>query len=159
MRLKLTAVMLACLLAACGARTGSAEDTLAIQAAVLEYQFTHNHSGLKESARVYCVEVMGEDAKASDPAPSVIKQLNARNGRVRAGSSCSVNADSLVVERSSGKQGIIFRIGQLSWESATDAAIEGGYYEGSLSSSGNTYHVKKVNGAWVVTGDELSWIS
>jgi hypothetical protein len=150
---------LACLLAGCGPRAGSTDDVRAIQVAVLEYQFTRNHSGLKDSARVYCVEVTDDKFGTADPAPVVIKQLNARNERVRAGSSCSVNADSLVVERSSGKQGIMFRIGQLTWESATEAAIEGGYYEANLSASGNTYHVKKVNGAWVVTADELSWIS
>jgi hypothetical protein len=37
--------------------------------------------------------------------------------------------------------------------------VEGGYYEGNLSSSGNTYTVKMENGKWAVTNDEMHWIS
>jgi hypothetical protein len=37
--------------------------------------------------------------------------------------------------------------------------VEGGYYEGNLSSSGNFYRVERKAGVWVVTDDKVQWVS
>lgn len=39
------------------------------------------------------------------------------------------------------------------------ATVEGGYFEGDLSSSGNTYHMSLKNRKWTVVKDEMHWIS
>jgi hypothetical protein len=37
--------------------------------------------------------------------------------------------------------------------------VNGGYYEGNLSASGNVYTVERKDHKWVVTKDQMLWIS
>jgi hypothetical protein len=64
-----------------------------------------------------------------------------------------------VVDKDTGKSGLIFSVGAIKWISDTEAEVSGGYYEAGLSSSGNVYFVKRRDGKWVVTGDKMLWIS
>ena len=45
------------------------------------------------------------------------------------------------------------------WIDDDTVDADGGYYEGIMSSSGNTYRVVRRNGKWVVTRDTMHWIS
>lgn len=53
----------------------------------------------------------------------------------------------------------IFRIERIVWISPTEVKVSGGYEEGNLSASGNTYTVVKNNEKWTVTKDDMGWIS
>lgn len=64
-----------------------------------------------------------------------------------------------VKDRDTGERGLIFRVGNIKWVSDTEVEVEGGYYEAGLSSSGNTYFLKKQKDKWVVTKDVMHWIS
>ena len=54
---------------------------------------------------------------------------------------------------------MLFRVDTITWVSETEVKVFGGYDEGYLSSSGNTYTVKKENGKWIVRTDQLEVIS
>lgn len=64
-----------------------------------------------------------------------------------------------VADKATGKRGVLFHTGAIKWLSDIEAEITGGYYEEKLSSSGSTYHLKKVDGKWIVTKDVLNVIS
>jgi hypothetical protein len=49
--------------------------------------------------------------------------------------------------------------GNITWLSGTTATVNGGYYEGNVSSSGSVYTVSKENGAWKVVKDQMTVIS
>ncbi len=79
---------------------------------------------------------------------------------VKKGSECTVDMDKGVRDRQNGgKKGLIFHVAGIKWNSDTEVEVDGGYYEGGLSSSGNTYTVKKDAGKWKVIRNKMNWIS
>jgi hypothetical protein len=74
-------------------------------------------------------------------------------------SDCNENAGNGVTERSSGKLALILNVGQIKWLAPDEVKVSGGYYEASLSASGNTYRLHKVAGSWRVVKDEMNWIA
>ncbi len=64
-----------------------------------------------------------------------------------------------VTDKQTGKRGLIFSVDNIVVTGADTAEASGGYYEGGLSSSGNTYYLKRKNGKWFVEKDTMHWIS
>lgn len=141
-------------MSACTAYSGTPEDMLGVQEAAIRYQFEHNHSGQQQAAKVFCVEMRQGQSRA-DPDDDMLKRLAGGGRLIRKRSACDVNGESLVVDRQTGVPGLIVSVGTVSWISASEATIEGGYYEASLSASSNLFHLQKVDGKWRVTRDEL----
>jgi hypothetical protein len=117
--------------------------------------FGKNASGQQQSAGVYCLEL----EKGADPSPAFLARLRSAAPHVTRASACDASADKGVIEKSSGKQGLIFRVESISWIDDDHAEVGGGYYEAGLSASGNTYYLERKNGAWHVTKDVMHWIS
>ncbi len=68
---------------------------------------------------------------------------------------------TLVKKASEFNQGLdlLFRVDSMSQLTATQVEVYGGYYEGFLSASGETYLVEYANGRWTVNARKLRWIS
>lgn len=153
-----------------------------IREAVFRYQFDHNGSGLKTNAAGYYLEIETTEGANTDPddaflkrfannKPSVRKRSDARvameecenqrkDQEIPFMSPLSQNCNDFgVIDRRSGRQGLIFYQDSLKRISETKAEVSGGYYEGGESSSGNTYTVEKQNGKWIVTNKVTRWIS
>jgi hypothetical protein len=122
---------------------------------VFRHLFEHNASGQQKKAGVYCLSLR-EDA---DPSDEFMKRFAGHNPPVRKLSECSIGPFDGVVDKRTHKVGLKFRVSSITWISATEAEATGGYFEGGLSASGNTYTVKKVHGKWRVTKDKMNWIS
>ncbi|MGH9722523.1 MAG: hypothetical protein ACRD8O_20115 [Bryobacteraceae bacterium] len=73
--------------------------------------------------------------------------------------SASIVAEVGVRGRNTGEIGLLFTAAGIKWISRSEAQVKGGYYEAELSSSGNTYTVRKQNGKWKVTHDRLHSIA
>ena len=131
------------------AREAEVDD---IHEAVFRWQFVHNASGLQTNAQVYFLQI-GE--KRGDPTDEFIGRFAGHKPPVRKVSACSAGAGTGVVDKKTGEKGMIFRITQIKWKSATEVDVSGGYYEAGESASSNTYTVKKVKGKWKVTGDKM----
>jgi len=110
--------------------------------AVFRYQFGHNASAAQQRAKAYFLSVRG-----NDPPAGFLRRFEKHTPTVRRGSQFRQGA------------GLRFRIGSFKWTGENTAEVEGGYYEGNLSASGNTYRVEKTNAGWKVTGRIMSWIS
>jgi hypothetical protein len=93
-------------------------------------------------APAFYLELMGED-----PSPEFLARFDGNEPPVRKGSEFGDGG------------GVLFRVESVKRVSDTKVEVSGGYYEGSLSASGNTYFLERKDGGWVVTGDEMHWIS
>jgi hypothetical protein len=129
-----------------------------VREAVFRYQFTHNASGMKERAPVYFLS-LGEVGADQNPSAALMARFANHQPRVEPMSRASITLERGVRHRDTDERGLAFRVTSMKWVSADVVEVEGGYYEGSLSSSGNTYRVERTGGAWVVTGDTMHWIS
>jgi hypothetical protein len=136
------------------ARESQTDD---IREAVFRWQFEHNASGQQQKAKVYFLQI-GEKDKG-DPSDQFMKRFVQHKPSVRKVSQCAADTRKGVLDKQTGEKGLIFRIAAIEWKSDTEVAVSGGYYEAGLSASGNTYTVKKVDGKWTVTKDEMHWIS
>jgi hypothetical protein len=137
--------------------SGEASPETIIEA-VYRYQFDHNASGQKSAAGLYCLSLSLAGEKDKDPSPTLLRAFKDHTPPVKPVSQCEHSMGG-VYDRETGKRGLIFYVTDVQIISDTEATASGGYYEGGLSSSGNSYHLTKVRGAWKVTADQMGWIS
>lgn len=137
-------VLPGCSLFAVDAAHSEQEDD--IREAVFRYQFDHNASGQQKRAQFYYLAV---GKKQADPTDEFMKRFADHHPPVRKVSEW----------KPKGRPGLVFRVSSIKWISDTKVEAEGGYYEGLLSSSGNTYIVVKRQGKWKVVHDRLDIIS
>jgi hypothetical protein len=124
-----------------------------IREAVLRHMFKRNASGQQDSARLYCIRVERE----LDPSPALLGRFARSRPKVVAASACS--ADASGVRDGSGARGLVFRIDRIHRVAPDRAEVDGGYFEGGLSASGNSYVVAREGKRWVVKSDRMRWIS
>jgi hypothetical protein len=113
--------------------------------AVFRYQFDHNASGMQKQAERYCLSLPGEKS----PDAAFLQRFAGNQPPVVAANQC---------EGRSGKN-LFFRINKLQWHRDNEAWVRGGYFEGNLSSSVESYRVLLTDGKWVVTGARMEAIS
>lgn len=121
--------------------------------AVFRYQFEHNASGQQTNAAAYYLEIGG-----ADPDDAFMSRFQGHHPPVKKRAQCSTDG-MRVTDKTTGKLGLIFNIDKIAVTGADTAEASGGYYEGGLSASGNTYYLKWKNGRWFVEKDEMHWIS
>jgi hypothetical protein len=113
--------------------------------AAFRYQFEHNESAIRGNARRYCLTLIG----GKKPSADFLRRFEGHQPPVMAAGEC---------DRASGKD-LFFRAGIIEWENDATAIVQGGYYEGDLSSSGEELRVVWKDGAWVVQDRRLEVIS
>ena len=128
-----------------------------IKEAVFRYQFVHNASGLQQKAGVYFLSLWGVGEDGKDPSDDFMRRFAGHTPPVKKFSRASFE-DGLKDEET-GARGLIFRVTVIKWITGSRVEVGGGYYEGQVSSSGNTYYVEKRDGKWVVVRDKMYWIS
>ena len=118
------------------------QENLDICEAVFRYQFEHNASGSQQEAKSYFLEVFKKD-----PSIEFLARFKDITHPVKKGS-----------EFMEG-EGLKFKVVSIQLIEKNKVQVYGGYYEGSLSSSGNIYTVVRKNEIWIVEKDEMQWIS
>ena len=88
-----------------------------------------------------------------------MKRFAGHKPPVRKVSACEADAKKGVRDKTTGEQGLIFRLVGVRWKSDTEVEVEGGYSESATSASTNVYVVKKIDGKWKVTSDKMITIS
>jgi hypothetical protein len=126
-----------------------------IREAVFRYEFIHNSSIQGRGAAVYCLSVEGN----SDPPDVFMKRFAGFKPPVRKISECSTDPYKGVIDKRTGKHGLIFRVRSIKWISDIEVEVLGGYFEDGLSASGNTYTVRKKQKKWKVSNAVMSWLS
>jgi hypothetical protein len=133
------------------------EQELDIREATFRYQFGNNASGQKTNTKNYCLSIDAGDKK-TDPDDAFLKRFTG-SPAVKKLSACDKSGMHGVVDKKTGERGLMFHTGAIKWVSDTEVEVSGGYYEGGLSSSGNTYYLKREAGKWKVIRDVMQWIS
>jgi hypothetical protein len=139
----------------------TAQDTLRL--VVFRYQFDHNHSGQQHSAKVYFLSVMVlEDSTGRwnyrDPSSELLQCFDGNTPPVKAFSKCRLSEEG-VFDLETGETGLLFQTGAIRWVTNDQAEVDGGYFEGGLSASSDTYYLECRDGQWIVTQDVLHWIA
>jgi hypothetical protein len=113
--------------------------------AVFRYQFEHNASGIQQDAEKYCLTITGGEK----PSAEFLRRFEGNRPAVVAADQC---------DRRSGRN-LFFQAKVEQWESDAEAIVRGGYYEGNLSSSRETFRVVWEDGRWVVRDPRMEVIS
>ena len=113
--------------------------------AVFRYQFEHNASGIQQDAERYCLTITGGEK----PSAEFLRRFEGNRPPVVAADQC---------DRQSGRN-LFFQAKIEQWESDSEALVRGGYYEGNLSSSRETFRVVWEDGRWAVRDPRMEVIS
>lgn len=113
--------------------------------AVFRYQFEHNASGIQQNAERYCLTQTGGGKLGAE----FLGRFAGHRPPVVAAEEC---------DRRSGRN-LFFQAKIETWESDSEALVRGGYYEGNLSSSRETFRVVWEDGRWVVRDPRMEVIS
>ena len=135
--------------------TPRAADRLDVLEAVFRHQFNKNASGGQRNVEYFFLSLDGR----ADPPPELLARFKDQKPIVLPLSMATASPAPGVKHKDLGGRGLIFRITSIAWLDQDTAEVEGGYYEAGLSASGNTYRVKRANGAWKVIDDRMNWIS
>jgi hypothetical protein len=127
----------------------------AIREAVFRYLFKHN-AAIQQNPRAYCISLGDNDV---DPPDEFMRRFDGHKPSVKKVSECHADPFKGVVDKRTNQPGLIFRVRTISWISATEVKVTGGYFQDGLSASGNTLTLKKKQGKWNVTNDKMNWIS
>jgi hypothetical protein len=134
-----------------------AEQELDIREATFRYQFGNNASGQQKNTKNYYLSIDAGDKK-TDPDDAFLKRFTG-SPPVKKVSECDESVIQGVVDKKTGEPGLVFRTGAIKWISDTEVEVSGGYYEGNLSSSGNTYYLKRDADKWKVIKNVMQRIS
>jgi hypothetical protein len=126
-----------------------------IRETVFRYLFEFNVSGQGKMANAYYLRVEGH----ADPTSQLLQRFTGHKPVVKPASAATLEpGTALVVDRETGKPGLIFWIGEIRWQSDDSVEVDGGYEEASESASGNTYHLSRAGGKWEVVEVEGGYI-
>ena len=146
----------------CSSQTSSApkisraaeEDN--IREAMFRHLFTNNGSGIQQDATVYFLALSNNQSPSAD----FMKRFQTHNPPVKPVSESTIGKISEVLDKTTGKIGLRFRVEEIEWISDKEVHAYGGYYAGNLSASGGSYQLVFENGLWIVKGHiGVHWIS
>ena len=123
----------------------------AVHEAAFRYMFYNNGS---RGAKFYCLRLY-----EGDPSDSLIHRLSNSTLPVKKHSQCTSSVKEGVRDPGTGERGAILYLKALRWKSSSKAELDGGYWEGGLSSSGDTYFLRKKGSAWSVVKEKTHWVS
>jgi hypothetical protein len=127
--------------------TAGAEDAFApddLLEAIFRYQFEHNASGLQQNAAAYCLS-LGRDRQVPE---SLLRRFANHRPPVHGEADCP-----------GGEGTLTFHIRSVKWLSDDEVEAIGGYHEGNLSSSTESFRAAREAGRWVVKESRLLVIS
>lgn len=130
-----------------------------VREAVFRHLFTHNESSVKDRALVYFLAIDEGGGKRRDPSPALMAQFARQRPRVEPVSRADISFEKGAVHRDTGERGLVFRVSANKRVSDDVVEVEGGYYEGNLSASGNLFRVERKAGVWIVTDEKMQWIA
>ena len=132
----------------------------AVQEAVFRYQFEHNASVQQKRAEVFFL-AFGDphDKPAIDPSDEFTARFTGRTPRIAKYSEAVRTDSGWVADKQTKEGGVIFFVHDVRIIDRNTAEAKGGYHEGKLSASGDTYYLKRGWRGWRVVEARMDWIS
>ncbi len=96
-----------------------------------------------------------------DPSGPLMEKLSDLGVQIRKASDCFIfdKDGSIVLDKVTKKQGILFSISKLKWTSKDEVKFGGYDHEGNMGAFGCTYTLKREDGKWKMDKAEECWIS
>jgi hypothetical protein len=150
------ALNIACLFQVGQSQTNAERQTQEddIRETIFRHLFDHNASGLQQKAAVYFLSL----GRERYPSEEFLERFKDHKPTVKSAIESSHNARG-VVDKKTGKPGLIFSIHEIKWVSEKEIEAKGSYYEAGLSAAGYTYQSVKEQGKWIVRNQTMNWIS
>ncbi len=90
---------------------------------------------------------------------ALFEELRAAGRRVAPASECDVSRKG-VKDRKTGEDGCaVLIVGDICFLNATEAEVTGGWWRSPERAASYTYVLKKIDGVWVVTGEQMTAVS
>jgi hypothetical protein len=151
---------------------GQATDSVALtvamfRAAIVQGQLTAHGGAVPE---VLCLarstSSRGVGGNYSDPDSIVVARVRQQSPTARPVSECRIDPldsaphnTSLVIERATGRRGLVIWVGALERDSTGALTVPLGYYEHGLSAAGWSCAVRRTQDEWFVNACVMRWIS
>jgi hypothetical protein len=142
------------------------------QAAVIRYQMEdwyrrHDKSEAeaknqneKTVAKVMNFKVFFVSVTDKDPSNAFLRRFQDIPRAIKKVSASTINKSGMkVLDRATGRRGIVFRVGNIRWLSIDSAEADGGYFCDGRCGIWETFALKRENGKWGVTSVRIHRIS
>lgn len=116
-------------------------EEMEIYEAVVRYQILHSAAGGRRISPAFVIIC------DKNPPAAFLERFDAHSPPVYA------------AQRYKGMMSVLYVLGPIDRPTDDSAIVSGGYHEGPMSASGNTYHLRRIDGVWKVVEDEMHWIS
>ncbi len=132
-----------------------------VREAIFRYQFTNNKSYMQSSAPAFCLLIENEQSPGLD----LLNRFNGSQPPVKGMQDCerkppeNGHAIGVVIDRTTRRQALLFRIQELQFIDDENVEGKGGYFENGTSGSVSLYRSTKRDGKWVITEEKLIAIS
>lgn len=126
----------------------------AIIESLLLFAFSNNVSAGQKNVEYFFIRI-----KDADPSEELLSRFAEYEPKVRSISESILAKDKSIIHKSTGSRGIVFWVQSIKWVTEEKVVVPWGYYEGSLSASGNEAILEYKEGKWVVREDRLLIIS
>ena len=138
-------------LVACGCTTASTRQYRADEAQKIRESVLLEHLALRDTNRVVFVSFQDSDGSRIDPSDAVISRIRAVGIPARKASESTTDEHTVVVDRASGKPGVIYYAGVVGWLSSTKVEVIAGSTCASLGGGFTVFVMKKEDGRWTRT--------
>lgn len=144
---------------------GQAED--GIREAVFRHQF-RRYTGEEMGNIVFFIELWPDSAASrqggalglgTDPNEAFMQRFADHTPPVKPVSACHHDVVRGAFDKESGKRGVIFHVGTITWINDREVTVKGGDWWAALSAAGYVYTVEWTDGKWRVVSEEIRWIS
>jgi len=130
--------------------TGDAQDEEAIYEVVFRHILKSWYARTPKPTENYYLEI----GEKKDPSDALIKKLGDLGTQLKKGSESFISHEngSIVLDKKTKKQGVLFSIYKFEWLNKDEAKVAAGEHEGNMGASSCTYRLRRENGKWYITG-------
>lgn len=128
----------------------TARDEANITEAVFRYQFAHYLSSNDAGPAAYFI-AFGSSSSPRDPNADFLKRFAGNTPPVKAASASKRAAAGAVVDKSTSKPGVLFRVERIKWLGKDTAEVHGGLTESTKTTTTESWQALRQGTTWSVT--------
>jgi hypothetical protein len=135
----------------CGCTTTATRQYRADEEQKIREAVLLEHLALRDTNRVVFVAFQNPNGSRLDPSDAAISRIRAAGIPARNASESTTDEHTIVVDRASGKPGVIYYAGVVRWFSNSKVEVVTGSTCASLGGGFSTFIMKKEDGRWIRT--------
>jgi len=133
---------------ACGCTTTATREYRASEEQRIREAVLSEYLGSRDTNRIVFVAFQNSDGSRADPSDVVISRLRTAGIPAQRASDSATDEHTVVIDRATGKPGIIYYAGVVKWYSNSKVEVVGGCRCASLGGGFSVFIMKKEDGRW-----------